>query len=107
MHASGIIILVAGGSTFVNEWMQTKNIDWKVPIATALAAAGMEGLAALDEKAALSISVMALIAAATTRFGNPPKSTIDMINDIFQNPGPVKAQATATKLPASKGSSKP
>jgi hypothetical protein len=92
MAASVTITLVAGGMTFVNEWYQTKNVDWKVPLATALLAVGMEVLSKASNGAATALSIMVLIGAATTKFNG--KSTVDTINDLLGN----------TKTSAPKGS---
>ena len=80
MTTSVTITLVAGGITFVNEWYQTKNIDWKVPLATAILAVGMQVFAELDN------------GAATTQFNG--KSALDT----------VLALAGNTKTSAPKGS---
>jgi hypothetical protein len=77
MTASVTITLVAGGITFVNEWYQTRNIDWKVPLATALLAVGMEMLSNLSSGAATALSVMVLMGAATTQFNG--KSALDTV----------------------------
>lgn len=72
-----VIVLTAGSITFVNEWYQTKKVDWKVPLATLLGAFLMDGLSHLDQGAATGLSVMILIAAAVTRFnGHSAADTI-------------------------------
>jgi hypothetical protein len=77
MTASVTITIVAGGITFVNEWYQTKAIDWKVPIAAAIIAAGMEVLSKLDNGAATALSVLVLMGAATTQYNG--KSALDTV----------------------------
>jgi hypothetical protein len=67
--------------TFVNEWYQTGKINWRVPIATMLAAAIMDGVAHVDSKAATGLSVMVLLAAVTTRFND--KSVIDTVSSTL------------------------
>jgi glucokinase len=77
------IILVAGTSTFANEWYQTGKVNWRVPVATLLLAAGFDALAHIDDKAAVGLSIVVLIGAATTRFGG--KSTADTLAELFSN----------------------
>jgi hypothetical protein len=75
------IILTAGTMTFANEWYVTGKPNWKVPIATLLAAAVFDGLAHLDDKAAVGLSVVVLLGAFTTKFNG--KSVSDTIAGIF------------------------
>ncbi len=76
------IILVAGTITFGNEWYVTHQVNWKVPLATVLAAAIFDGLAKVDDKAAVGLAIMVLIGAVTTRFGG--KSVVDTLSETFQ-----------------------
>jgi|SRR5208282_2005836 len=92
MTASVTITLAAGGMTFVNEWYQTKNIDWKVPLATALLAVGMEVFSNIDNGAATALSVIVFLGAATTQFNG--KSPVDTVSALLGN----------TKTSAPKGS---
>jgi len=85
------IILIAGSMTFVNEWYQTKEINWRVPIATVLAAAIFDGIAHLNDKAATGLSIIVLIGAFTTHFNG--KSVADTLNDAFSKKSPVTHQA--------------
>jgi hypothetical protein len=75
------IVLIAGTITFGNEWYQTGKVNWKIPIATMLAAAVFDGLAKLDDKAAIGLSVIVLLGAFTTKFGG--KSVAQTVTDIF------------------------
>lgn len=75
------IILVAGGITFTNEWYQGHTINWRVPIATVLAAAVFDGLARLDEHAAVGLSVVVLIGAFVNKVNG--KSIADVLNESF------------------------
>lgn len=77
------IILIAGTMTFANEWYQTKKINWRVPIATLLAGAVIDGLSKVDDKAAIGLSVMVLIVASATKFGG--KSFIDTMVELWGN----------------------
>ena len=75
------IVLLAGTITFGNEWYQTGKVNWKVPGATLLAAAAIDGLSHVDEKAGVGLSIMVLIAAVTVRFSG--KSVVDTLAEIF------------------------
>ena len=79
--AAPSIILTAGTITFANEWYQTKKVDWKVPVATLLAAAIFDGLALVDSKAATSLAVIAFIGAITTSFNG--KSAAGTLAGLF------------------------
>jgi len=71
------IILIAGTITFTNEWYQTKEVNWRVPVATIIIAAVFDGLAHLDDHAATGIAVIALIGALVTQFnGKSAASTL-------------------------------
>lgn len=89
-NTATVLVLTAGGITFANEWYQTKKVNWRVPIATLLAAAVFDGLAHISDHAATGLSVMVLIGALLTRFNG--KSVADTIKTAFppsKNP-PVK-----------------
>ena len=76
------IILIAGGITFTNEWYQDNHhINWRVPIATVLAAAIFDGLAKLDDKAAIGVAVMVLIGAFVNKVNG--KSIADVLTESF------------------------
>lgn len=75
------IILVAGTITFANEWYNTGKADFKVAVATMLAAAIFDGIAKVDERAAVGLSVIVLITAFTTKFGG--QSVASTIAKIF------------------------
>lgn len=75
------IILIAGGITFTNEWYQTHSLNWRVPIATVLAAAVFDGLAKLDDKAAVGVSIIVLIGAFVNRING--KSIADVLTSSF------------------------
>lgn len=78
--ATGIVV-TAGTITFANEWYQTKTVNWRIPVATALAAAIFDGLAHLDDKAAVGLSVIVLIGAMTAKFNG--KSAADTLATLF------------------------
>lgn len=80
-NTATVIVLTAGTITFVNEWYQTKEVNWRVPVATVLLGAIFDGLARIDSKAATGLSVMVLLGALLTRFNG--KSVVDQINTSF------------------------
>ncbi len=89
------IVLVAGSLTFVGEWYWEKKIDWKVPLATVLLAAGAEGLSAVDKNGATIMAVMVFLAAATTKYNG--HSATDMITNLVNGgKAPVKGTKPAT-----------
>ena len=90
-----IITLTAGTITFANEWWQTKQVNFRVLVATALLAAAIDGLGKLDSKIATSLSVMILIGALTTEFNG--KSAASTLAGIFPPGGIVKQQPAKKK----------
>jgi hypothetical protein len=94
--ASVTITLVAGGMTFVNEWYQTRNIDWKVPIATAILAVGMEVFSKASSGAATSLSVIIFLGAATTQFNG--KSAVDTVTDLLSNTKTSAPKGATSKI---------
>lgn len=97
MTASVTITLVAGGITFVNEWYQTRNIDWKVPLATTLLAVGMEVFSSLDSGAATALSVLVLMGAATTQFNG--KSAVSTVLEMLGNTKTTAPKGSVSKIP--------
>ena len=89
-----VIILASGTITFVNEWLHTKTLNWKVPVATFLLAAVFAGVTKIDVKASYALSVMVLIGALTTEFGG--QSAASTVAGIF-NPA-AKLPPGATKV---------
>lgn len=90
-NAAAGIILIAGGITFTNEWYQTKQVNWRVPIATVLAAAVFDGLAKLDDKAAVGLAVIVLIGAFVNKING--KSIADVLVASFnRNPTTTNKQ---------------
>ena len=89
------IILVAGTITFANEWYQTGKVNWRVPVATVLAAAVFDGLAHIDDKAAVGLAVIVLMGASVTKFGG--KSAVETVATFFQQ---SSAKQTKPRLKA-------
>lgn len=75
------MVLTAGTMTFVNEWYQTKQVNWRIPVATVLAGALMEGFAKVAPKGSIALGIMVLIAAASTEFNG--KSVASTVAGIF------------------------
>jgi uncharacterized membrane protein YjjB (DUF3815 family) len=67
-HTATVITLSAGGLVFANEWLQTNQINWRIPIATLIGATLMDILANFNDRGATLFSVIVLIGAATTQF---------------------------------------
>lgn len=62
-NTATVIILTAGTMTFANEWYQTNRVNWRVPVATVIVAAGFDVFAKIDSKAATMAAVIVLIGA--------------------------------------------
>lgn len=88
------VILIAGTITFVTEWYNTGKVNFKVPVATLLAAAVFDGLAKLDDKAAVALSIMVLLGAVTVKWGG--RSVVETIAATFSEQTGKKA-TTAKK----------
>jgi glucokinase len=84
------IILIAGTITFANEWYQTKVINWRVPVATTLAALVFDGIAHVNDHAATGLAVMALLVAMLTRFNG--KSVADTVTELFGKKQPQRTR---------------
>lgn len=94
--AAVAITLVAGGITFVNQWYQTHNADWKVPVATLILAAGVGGLSNLDSKAATILSLLILLGAATTKYNG--HTAIDTITGLVHSRGTAPPKGSVSKV---------
>ena len=97
------LVLLAGGLTFANETIQTKfalsKVNWRVPVATVLAAAATAGIGQVAPGAAASLGVMALIVAAATPLDG--KSPIQAIGALVNgSSATVKPKLTTTKTTA-------
>ena len=89
------LVLLAGTMTFSNEWLQTRQVNWRIPVATVLAAAAVAGVGRVAPGAGAGIGVMALIVAAATPLNG--RSPIQEINAV------VNRSAVKKKLTTSKG----
>lgn len=90
------LVLLAGTLTFSNEWLQTKEVNWRVPVATVLAAAVVAGVGRVSPGGAASMGVMALIVAAATPLAG--KSPIQEIGNVVNHSASTKKTATTTKV---------
>jgi hypothetical protein len=75
-----VLVLTAGTLTFSNEWLQTHSLNWRVPVATVLAAAMVDVVAHVSPGAGTGLGLMALIVAATVPLNG--KSPIQEIAGI-------------------------
>jgi hypothetical protein len=98
--AAAKITLGAGAVTFVNEWYTTEKIDFKVLIATPLAALLMEGLAKLDDTAATLLSLMVLMGAFGTEFNG--KNVFDTLENLTSKSTTALAKSNL-KIPSFTG----
>jgi hypothetical protein len=73
-------------------------VNFKIPIATLFAAAIFDGLAQLDDKAAIGLSIVVLIGAFTAKFGG--KSVAETLAGIFSNVDKGTQSKTTTKKAA-------
>lgn len=89
------LVLTAGTLTFINEWVQTKEINWRVPVATVLAAAAVAGVGTVSPGGATSLGVMALIVAAATPLNG--KSPIQEIALVVNQRSPANKTSTPAK----------
>lgn len=89
------LVLLAGTLTFSNEWLQTRELNWRVPIATVLAAAAVAGMGRVSPGGATSLGIMALIAAAATPLNG--KSPIQEIGSVVNHSQIAKSKVTTAK----------
>lgn len=87
------IVLGAGALSFGNEWYQTHEINWRIPVATVIAAAVTAGVGKVSPGGAAALGVMALIVAAVTPVNG--LSPIEELNNVVNNSHHMKHR-TAT-----------
>lgn len=91
MRTATAIVLAAGTMTFGNEWYQTKQVNWRIPVATLFLAAAFDAMAILDDTIANMLAIMVLIGAGVTEFNG--KSAFDTLSELFPTKGqPAGAQ---------------
>jgi hypothetical protein len=89
------LVLLAGTLTFTNEWLQTHEVNWRVPVATVLAAAVTAGIGKLSSGGATSLGLMALIVAAATPING--KSPIEEIGTVVNGSRTANKKTTGAK----------
>jgi hypothetical protein len=92
--ATGITI-TAGTMTFANEWYQTKQVNWRIPIATLLLAAAFDAMAYLDETVSVMLATMVFIGAGVAEFNG--KSAFETLAGLFNPSAPKTPAAQLTK----------
>jgi hypothetical protein len=75
------VVLAAGTMTFANEWWQTKQVNWRVPVATLLLGAAFDFFSKLDSGISNMLAAMVFIGAGTTTFNG--KSAFDTLAGVF------------------------
>jgi hypothetical protein len=60
-----VLVLTTGALTFTNEWLQTKEINWRIPIATVIGAVVVDGVSKVTGSGGTALGLMVLIAGAT------------------------------------------
>lgn len=94
MDAGVGLVLTAGTVTFANEWYQTGQFNWRVPIATLLGAALVGGFSAFSPKASAGLGGIILVGALTAKFNG--KSAVTVLNEALQ--GSTGATAPQRKV---------
>jgi len=82
-----VLVLITGTMTFTNEWLQTKEINWKIPIATLLGAVVVDGIAQITGGGGTALGLMVLIAGAATPING--KSPIQEIATVLPTGKPT------------------
>jgi hypothetical protein len=98
-NTGAMLILATGGITFATKFYYTQDIDWKIVIATPLAAAGFAALGHLDAKAGVALGIMALMAGATTKFNGHSFTDILLALGTKQSPAPATPTGDAGVSP--------
>jgi hypothetical protein len=80
MAKSTGIVLGAGAISFTNDWYQSKQPNWRIPIATFAVALIFAGIEKLNERAGVGLSVIMLITVLVTPMhGKAPLQTLGQI----------------------------
>lgn len=89
------LVLLAGTLTFTNEWLQTHEVNWRVPVATVLAAAVTAGISKVSSGGSTALGIMVLIVAASTPING--KSPIQEIGSVVNSSPTRKHKVTGAK----------
>lgn len=60
-----VLVLITGTMTFTNEWLQTKEVNWRIPIATLIGAVVIDGISKVTGGGGTALGAIVLIAGAT------------------------------------------
>lgn len=90
MDTGVAFVLAAGTMTFGNEWLQTKGLNFRVPVATLLLAALDGGISAFDPKAGVAFGAIVFIGALTVPLNG--KSPITELTSQLNQTGASKGK---------------
>jgi hypothetical protein len=77
MAKSTGIVLTATGISFANDWLQTNQPNWRIPVAGLVVALIFDGVEHVNETAGVGLSVLMMIAVLLTPIhGKSPADTI-------------------------------
>jgi hypothetical protein len=91
--ATGIVV-TAGTMTFANEWWQTRQANWRIPVATLFLGTAFDFFSKLDSKIANMLAVIVFIGAGTATFNG--RSAFDMLASIYPAPGQQQKKRRVT-----------
>ena len=81
MAQSTGIILAAGGISFVNEWLlEKKSPDFKIPLATCIAALMLSGAEHISQPIAVGVAWIALITVIFAPVGSTNSPVTNLLN---------------------------
>lgn len=72
--------MAVGAISFGNEWLVNKDLDFKIPVATAVAAMVLAGLEHVSEPVAVGIAWIALVTITLTRVNGKPSPAENLLN---------------------------
>lgn len=84
MAQSTGIILLAGGVSFGNEWLQTNTPNFRIPVATLMSAVFLNGVEKIYPKAAIGLGTIVLITVLVTPLHG--KSPLQTAVDVLPKP---------------------
>ena len=77
MAASTGIVLTATGISFANEFLNTKQLNFRIPVAGMIVALVFDGIEKIDQGAAVGLASIMLITVLVTPFsGKSPAQTL-------------------------------
>ena len=83
MGQSTGIVLTATAISFGNEWLQTGEINWRIPVAGVATALLFDALETVEPKIATGLAIIMLITAVATPFNgkSPAQTAAGLVND--------------------------